>query len=105
MDELNVKHVLVNESQEEDAMLDTTITKDLEREGDIRKIQRAMQELRKEHNLSVEDIVSIQFSGTLVDDEIIDLKKTIRLSDIVLNQKREGKSVELSSGEEFISLL
>ncbi len=104
-DELNIKEVISNPSQEEDVILDITINEELQREGDMRKLQRALQELLKENNLSVDQVVAVQLSAVLSHDEILDLKKTIRLSDIVFNKETQGKKVELSGGEEFVSLL
>ena len=104
-DELNVKNVFIDEAQESDVILDITITEGLQREGDMRKLQRALQELRKENNLSVDQVVAVQLSAVLSEDEILDIKKTIRLSDIVFNKETQGKKVELSGGEEFVALL
>lgn len=104
-DELNVKNVFVNETQEGEVVLDTTITEELQKEGDERILQRAMQELRKEKGLTIDDLASVQFSGTLSEDAVLRLKKTVRVSDLFLNSEKKGKKVELSTGEEFVCIL
>lgn len=104
-DELNIKEVIIDEDQTDVVVLDITITEALQKEGDERILQRAMQELRKEKGLTVNDLANIEFSGTLADDAVLRLKKTVRVSDLFLNSERKGKKIELSSGEEFVSIL
>jgi isoleucyl-tRNA synthetase len=54
-DEVNVKEVRVGES----VSLDTTITPLLKREGDLRDIVRAVQDLRKKAGLSPKDEITL----------------------------------------------
>jgi isoleucyl-tRNA synthetase len=104
-EELNVKEVFYDKNQKEDVVLDVTITEALKREGDIRKIQRGLQELRKEHNLSSSETVnSIALSIELSDEEIYDLKKVVRAEEIIYDKDCKGKVIELSSSSVFASL-
>lgn len=55
MDEVNVKSVGENSALSEEVFLDTTITPELEEEGKVREIIRAIQEERKEKGLNPGD--------------------------------------------------
>ncbi|MCF7843570.1 class I tRNA ligase family protein [Candidatus Gracilibacteria bacterium] len=97
-DEINVKDVVVNESQADDVVLDTTITKELEREGDIRKLIRAVQDMRKEKGLSSQDVISVSISSLSNLGDISLLTSTCKIKEIKEDKNTEGISVELSFG-------
>lgn len=54
-EEVNVKQVNFNASQEEEVVLDTEITPELKEEGDVRELMRVIQDLRKKAGLSPRD--------------------------------------------------
>ena len=56
-DEVNVKEVLFDDSINSDVELDTNITPELKEEGMVREVIRAIQDLRKEAGLTVNDRV------------------------------------------------
>lgn len=56
-DEVNVKSVVIDSSQDAETLLDTAITDDLRKEGVVRDLIRAIQEARKTEGLSVGDAV------------------------------------------------
>jgi isoleucyl-tRNA synthetase len=56
-DEVNVKEVLFDDSINGDVELDTNITPELKEEGMVREVIRAIQDLRKEAGLTVNDRV------------------------------------------------
>ncbi len=56
-DEVNVKEIKSNMSLPTEVELDTTITPELKREGDVRELIRAIQELRKTQGLNPQDRV------------------------------------------------
>ena len=62
-EELNVKAVHVDEKQEEDITLDTTITPELKLEGEMREVVRAIQEGRKKAKFNVEDRIVLGYVG------------------------------------------
>lgn len=62
-EELNVKAVHVDEKQEEDITLDTTITPELKLEGEMREVVRAIQEGRKKAKFNVEDRIALGYVG------------------------------------------
>ncbi len=55
-DEVNVKEVVFGAEIEDDVALDTDITPELKKEGQVRELIRAIQELRKNANLMPHDI-------------------------------------------------
>ncbi len=61
-DEINVKEIAFDATMEERARLDTTITPELKREGDVRELIRAIQELRKQQGLNPQDRVTLNIS-------------------------------------------
>ena len=62
-DELNVKEVIEDSSQQEDVVLDTELTPELKEEGTLREWVRAIQGWRKEQNLSVSDRPGLLIAG------------------------------------------
>ncbi|NBD73660.1 class I tRNA ligase family protein [Patescibacteria group bacterium] len=58
-DEVNVKAVHFDPSQEEPVALTTTITPELQAEGDVREVLRHVQQLRKEAGLQPEDRIRL----------------------------------------------
>jgi len=62
-DEVNVKEILFDESQEDEVILDTEITEDLKLEGDAREVIRFIQAMRKEADYKVDDRISVSYQG------------------------------------------
>ncbi|MDQ5928210.1 MAG: isoleucyl-tRNA synthetase [Patescibacteria group bacterium] len=58
-DELNVKEVVFDESAGWEVELDTNITPELKREGDIRELSRAIQDFRKTSGLTPSDKIAL----------------------------------------------
>ena len=61
-DELNVKAVRMDPTQEAELMLDTNITEELKQEGLYREFVRAVQDLRKKMDLTPQDRITITVS-------------------------------------------
>jgi isoleucyl-tRNA synthetase len=82
IDELNVKEVKIDETSIVDVILNTTITEELQKEGDMRKLMRAIQDARKEKGLSPSDSVTLIVSSlTLLSDDT-QLRATCKISSI-----------------------
>lgn len=62
-DELNVKEVLVDGSQEKAIVLDTALTPELIAEGKARELIRHIQEMRKEAGYEVDNRIQICYNG------------------------------------------
>jgi len=69
-DEINVKEIVFDESMEEAALLDTTLTEELKEEGELRELIRTIQSARKEGGLNPGDKVTATISGS---DEVLSL--------------------------------
>lgn len=104
-DELNVKEVIMNEEQVDEVMLDTTITKELEREGDVRRVIRAVQDMRKEKGLSPSDSISLSISSLLELGDISLLQSTCKIQEVKEDANIKGQSVEVSFGSLVVSIL
>ena len=74
-DELNVKEIRIDASQVEEVVLDTTITEELQREGDIRILIRSIQGKRKDLHLSTKDKVALTLSFELKEKEALLIKE------------------------------
>lgn len=103
-DELNVKDIFCNEEQDIEAVLDLTITDALQKEGDMRKLIRAVQEVRKEKNLtpSQEIILTLSLKSTFEDFSLI--TATCKIKEINEDQMVKDSFVELSSGVLYFSV-
>ncbi|MEK7460174.1 MAG: class I tRNA ligase family protein [Patescibacteria group bacterium] len=98
-DEVNVKDILFDNNIETEVSLDTAITPELQREGQFREMVRTVQELRKNTKLTPSDVVVLEVGTNdkgkaLVSDFNTELKKLLRLSDIVV-QEVSGEAVDI----------
>jgi isoleucyl-tRNA synthetase len=103
-DELNVKNVFIDDSQEGDVTLDTTITEALQKEGDIRKLIRAVQDLRKERGLQPhnEIVLTLSTQEDLGDMSLV--RSTCKVREIKMVSGHEGVTVDLTHGVAIISI-
>ncbi len=62
-DEVNVKRIVFGVSQEEDFVLDTTLSEDLKDEGDIREFIRFVQGLRQDAGYAFHDEITLHIQG------------------------------------------
>jgi len=84
-DEVNVKEVVSDVSMVSDVELDTIITPQLKEEGDVREFLRKIQDMRKEKNLSIRDVVLLIVPHEMRDLAIkyeTEIKKTTNVSGI-----------------------
>ncbi len=70
-DEINVKKVEVNESQEGEVVLDTTITPELKSEGIMRELLRSIQDKRKEAGLMPRDMAIVKIPRNSENEEVV----------------------------------
>lgn len=86
-DEVNVKEIVFGEDSGLDVSLDTHITPELQKEGDVRELIRAIQDFRKESGLTSSDspklhvTTSAQYKG-LIDEFKKDIVKATKLSEV-----------------------
>lgn len=98
MDELNVKEVKIDMDQTEDVTLDSTITEELEKEGNLRKLMRAVQDARKEGGLVTSDEITLTVSRELDLGDISSLLSVCKVKEVKVEATLSGNEVELSSG-------
>ena len=104
-DEINVKDVVCNDSNEQKVELDIEITPELKREGDYRELVRAIQGRRKEDGLTPSDKIILQLSGNakqIVEGFEDDLMKTVLATKITYGA--EG-GVTVTIGTYVISIV
>jgi isoleucyl-tRNA synthetase len=89
MDEVNVKSIVFNTAQKVPVVLDTNITPELKREGMVREIARAIQELRQTANLSPKDSIRVLYHTA--DSELLDMMQ--RAEQIFTRQVNAKKMV------------
>lgn len=97
-DELNVKSVFITPTQEEAVQLNTTITDELRKEGDIRLLMRAIQDMRKEKGLSSSESVALVVSSHASIASSTTLRVTCKITDIQEDSSVVSNPVTLSSG-------
>lgn len=95
-DELNVKQVYIDEKQEVDVVLDTTITPELQQEGDMRKLIRAVQDMRKEKGLQASDEIVLLVSSKKNLGDMSLLLATCKVKEVREDAGIEGVKVELT---------
>jgi isoleucyl-tRNA synthetase len=104
-DEVNVKDVLISAAQSEDAVLDLTITEELQKEGDVRKLMRAIQDKRKELGLQPVDEVKLIVSSEEILSGPSPLMMTCKIKEITVDTTITTNPVELSSSVLYFQLL
>ncbi|MCA9363737.1 class I tRNA ligase family protein [Candidatus Kaiserbacteria bacterium] len=102
-DEINVKEVVVDDSLSEAVLLDTTITPELKREGQVRELVRAIQESRKKTGLDPHDRIVLTLDAAayaLVEVFLGDVQQTVGAESVTEGTVSGGEVVSIDS-EEF----
>jgi isoleucyl-tRNA synthetase len=94
-DELNVKEVLFDEYQKGDVTLNTTITEALKQEGDVRKLIRAVQDMRKEKGLQPQEEISLTLSAVSALGGISLLISTCKISSVTEDPSLTENKIDL----------
>ena len=99
-----MKEVAIHEKQEEDGALDTTITEQLQKEGDIRKLIRAVQEMRKEKGLVQSDEINLIISSRENIGDTSLLVATCKIKEIKEDENIHDNPVEVSFGVLYFAI-
>lgn len=97
-DEVNVKEIHVDASYGEKINLDTTLTDELIQEGDLRHLIRAIQDRRKEMNLSPKDSISVALHSLVDLGSLDEVKKVCNITTIEISPTSQETSTMLSFG-------
>lgn len=89
-DEVNVKEVVMDTALAEEVVLDTTLTPELKEEGTIRELIRAIQDLRKEKGLTIQDRAILTIETDPKAQELIAKNKEILSSTTLLKEVKFG---------------
>lgn len=109
-EEVNVKQVLIRaDLATGDVRLDTAMTPELQREGEVRELLRAVQGLRKEAGLKPgeEVILLVNASGEAkqaVEEAKDELSRVASVKGLVFTEVMEGTSVSIAGGSATVRL-
>lgn len=109
-DEMNVKEVVVNTSQEEVVVLDFNLTPELQQEGHVRELIRFIQNLRKTNNLLPADEIKLNIKTDSTGGDLIgkfndDIKKAVGANTIDTDHlELNGEKISID-GLDFIVVL
>lgn len=81
-------------------IIDKEITPSLKKEGDYRELVRKVKDLRKENNLTVNDLVGLEFKGSKIRIDFVksfeeELKKDCKLSEVKFEESNEEEKIEI----------
>jgi len=106
-DEVNVKKVKTDESLSiDEVQFDTTITSELQMEGDARDLMRAIQDMRKQAGLEPSDRISVTFQTSDGGEAVVhqfmgDIKKTVGADAITFG---DAEGIEIKAGEHSFTI-
>lgn len=100
-DEINVKEIIFDENLAGEVELDTEITVELQKEGNVRELVRAIQDLRKQKNLSPQDPVILQVETDKEGESFVkefeaEIKKPTNVNNIIF-EANEGVELKIGS--------
>ncbi len=104
LEELNVKNIVIEKGDVFNVSLDTNITSELQLEGDIRNIMRAVQDTRKEKGLSTKDVIPLNLESSKDLGDLSNMEKVCNLSKINLVKEKQQNEIVVSFGTVSFSL-
>jgi len=96
-DEVNVKEVKFVPGGKDPVVLDTVLTPELKREGQVRELLRSVQDLRKQAGLNVEDRATLYFGGDAENEVFIKdaAPELLKVAGITQVERKDGMEVPL----------
>ena len=102
-DEINVKEIIFSDDKKEEnkVELDTKITEELQKEGNIRDFVRAVQELRKNKNLKPSDMVELlvetdEAGKKFIEETETEIKKPTNVSGFIF-ENNDGSELKIEN--------
>jgi isoleucyl-tRNA synthetase len=99
LDEVNIKQMHTNKDLGEVINVDTALTDELIREGNIRHLMRSVQDTRKEMKLSPKDTVSITVCSQQDLGDLGILMSTCNVEEVIKSNEPQSNKVTLSFGD------
>lgn len=98
-DEVNIKEIIFDENLEGEVKLDTEITEELQKEGNVREFIRAVQELRKQKNLAPADAAELLVETDDMGKEFLEsvseeIKKATNISNFMFKEN-DGEELKM----------
>lgn len=104
-EEVNIKKILIDTREKEEVSIETTMTKELIREGDIRNIMRSLQDTRKEKGMTQGDMAQGEIALTLTESERNEIMKVCNLSTLAfVSEIENANKSQVSFGEILFSV-
>lgn len=100
-EEVNVKEVTLDDKIKDEVELDTKITEELKKEGILREIKRAIQDMRKKSGLKKEDIIEINYEGDSTVSQIVEQNQTSIKEEVLANKVSQLKDSGYISEKEI----
>jgi isoleucyl-tRNA synthetase len=102
-DEVNVKCVRFEEKMEDEVALDTTITSELREEGRVRELIHAIQDLRKEEELTIKDFADLSVETDEAGRKLVEknrdlIVRTTLLKSISFASNLGSESIDVGDG-------
>lgn len=110
-DEMNVKEVIHVPNSELEVELDTVLTQELKEEGIVREIMRAIQDLRKEKGMSVNDVAEkLIISGgqnikNILEKNSSSILSAVSIRSLEFSDLKTGKSTKISDQDLLIDIV
>lgn len=104
LDEVNVKEVVFDSKITEEVELDTNLTPELKREGDVREFIRSVQQERKGLGLQQSDLISLEVDTKLNDllaADMGEVKRVVGADSVKVSEFGEDGSVCKLSGQDY----
>lgn len=106
--EVNVKEIIIDESISDEVELDTEITAELQKEGNVRDFVRAVQELRKQKKLKPSDAAVLVVETDAAGKEFLnsvyeEVKRPANISELQFG-RNDGENLEIGNYKFKINL-
>ena len=86
-DELNIKEVVWNKGDELAVTLDIKLDPELEAEGKMRELVRQVQDLRKNSNAKLDQLINLTISETLSEPLLSQLKRQALVKEVKIGNE------------------
>lgn len=109
-DEVNIKEVGFDAEILDEVVLDTKISEELQKEGNVRELVRFIQDLRKKSDFKPGDMAVLTIATKSAGQKFVEefaeqIKKSAVVSEIIFTEDVEGEKIEIDGHKFTISIL